>query len=99
MQGAAPLFSFPLCYQCAERRRPAVSTPALANLFRVLIDVLKALRAVSIGRFPADGDRPVIARAPCARGFVGLLFTSGPGRRHPVKPRAVRAPGSAGLWA
>ena len=73
MQGAAPLFSVPLCYQCAERRRPAVSTPALANLFRVLIDVLKALRAVSIGRFPADGGRPVIARAR-ARGDLSACF-------------------------
>jgi hypothetical protein len=99
MQGAAPLFSFPLCYQCAERRRRAVSTLSLANLFRVLIDGLTALRGVSKGRFPPDGGRPVIARAPCARGFIGLLLTSGPGRRHPVKPRAVRAPGSGGLRA
>ncbi len=33
------------------------------------------------------------------RKSVGLLLTSGPGRRHPVKPRAVGAPGSAGLRA
>jgi hypothetical protein len=43
----APRFSFSLCYQRAERRRPAAfSTRALTSLLRVLNDGLKALRGV-----------------------------------------------------
>ena len=40
-----------------------------------------------------------IVRAPCAQRFVGLLVTSEPDLLHPVKPRAVRAPGFAGSRA
>jgi hypothetical protein len=37
--------------------------------------------------------------AHTGREFIGLLMTSRPDRRHQLKARANRAPGSAGLSA